>query len=1187
MKPDGRASPRAKVAFGSGVPPAEKPVQQLLDSTGSSHTISVFSDGAHPKPPEEPRRQEAASATASPLGQVAPGQPSRSPISPASARRGRRGSTSPTEEPTFHAQTKITYSHIGSGGSEDDIRRRLRETLSASSIRIEPENAQEGLSEVEIRLLVEEISKVGPGSQVPCHNLTLGRCGLDDNDAEKLGNALGRNRQLEVLNLWNNKISTRGGEGLGYGLASNSTLKTLSLRSNDLGPKGALGVAKGLMHNKSLTYLSMRYNWIGDDGAKACSALLLSNNRIRELDVSRNRIGSEGALAIMKALWHNCALTGLNLQLNQICDKGGLYIGSALSHNTTLKTLDIMDCVVADSGCVSIFQALGAAAKETELMQETKLRRKKTTGANHVLQVLVASGNEIGDIGTLTIGQALKVNQGLVKLDLSRNRLMDQGATALAGAIERNKVLRELNLSKNNMGDEGLKRIADAVRSNDALMLLDVSQNLATFKANISGIVDNESLKTFRSDLNLQRAELATADGLVRGFQQNVSNAHENGLVQRPLQIFQNLSSKLVSLHSLENRLGQESPTDFVPTLGEFTYRATQLLDLSLARNNLKCEHVKLLCFTSLVFLDLSQNAIGNAGMEYLITSLAKVKPGPRIRELDLTDNTIYKVPPVLAHITSLECLFLEGNPAIRMVALSAIQGGIKSVTQWLMKWAHVQLDLADIAKGIVKNKQAATEPTPSESPTSTSPVGMRPKTSTRKNIGCCSEYPAVYPPTPCCAVFGNAERFPTKQVEPTPGPADASPWVHRKEGETYQRIVFEENWRSAVSTQPKSYRGGAPIAVVLDLNDEQERAVLEVRNQLIDESFQGRSALPSNWNHPRHPIVVETGRETKILSKLNVVKPPGFQEKYGIKSIISRMKQLYPRWEICEVQITRVLKKHSVLHSDNRHFFSRPTLLGTAGDMPPEPGAVPYVPPHAEQEDWKSRVQFVKCFNAIFDGKKYQGFSQFMMKIVKQGTHEKVMALARQYFHRQEFHGKPIWDHANKHEAGRRVRDFIQEVYIEPFKVGYYDDENFIKNATTVLKRDPMRGDDISFKIESHRIMSLFQHSDPPPHRPRESWLDASLKEAADLADVGPGSYEPDRYGAVGCDPYAGKSISLPIESPPNTVPGPGAYTPQESCADKKIPPHYIKPVGGTILAPPMQELVLCQPALVHEAKQ
>lgn len=71
---------------------------------------------------------------------------------------------------------------------------------------------------------------------------------------------------------------------------------------------------------------------------------------------------------------------------------------------------------------------------------------------------------------------------------------------------------------------------------------------------------------------------------------------------------------------------------------------------------------------------------------------------------------------------------------------------------------------------------------------------------------------------------------------------------------------------------------------------------VLQTREALIDESFSGRSVLPANWNHPRHPIVVDAGKETKTLAKWNIVKAPGYQERYGVKSIVSRLKQLYPQ---------------------------------------------------------------------------------------------------------------------------------------------------------------------------------------------------------------------------------------------------------------------------------------------------
>ena len=242
------------------------------------------------------------------------------------------------------------------------------------------------------------------------------------------------------------------------------------------------------MNNTSLLTLSVRYNWIGDDGAKAFAALLLSNNTLRELDISRNRIGSEGTQAVMKSMWHNRALIELNLQLNLIYDKGGLFIGAALAHNTTLQKLDLMDCLVGDAGCVSIFESLGATADTQNEMEARQMRRQKNMGANHRVQVLTAthcntlqhtathcstlqhtavhwntlrhadtflslihsplfscsrclsfslqvltmSGNEIGDIGAVTVGKALNSNRGLVRLDLSRNRLMDKGATALA-----------------------------------------------------------------------------------------------------------------------------------------------------------------------------------------------------------------------------------------------------------------------------------------------------------------------------------------------------------------------------------------------------------------------------------------------------------------------------------------------------------------------------------------------------------------------------------------------------------------------------------------------------------------------------------------------------------------------------------------------------------------------------------
>ena len=1115
-------------------------------------------------------------------------------------------------------QAKQLYFTIGSG-SEDEIRGHLREILNVSSVRIEPDESETGLSSTEVRILCEELSVARESAHIACNHLTLGFCQLNDEKAEMISGMLGKNRLLKVLNIWDNHIAQKGGESIGHGLGLNSCLQTLNIRSNDLGSKGALGIAKGLMHNKSLQSLSLRYNWIGDDGAKAIAALLLNNNTLKYLDISRNRIGSDGAQAIMKSLVHNYALTGLNLQLNIINDKGGMFIGSTLTNNTALKTLNIMDCVVGDSGCVSIFGSLGAAADKTNLAQEKLMRRKKNQSANHHVETVNIGGNEIGDTGALTIGQALKVNHGLVKVDLSRNRIMDKGATALGSALEKNQTLRDLILFSNNIGDSGIKAIADGMRTNGFVTSLDVSKNVASFTTEIAGILDNGnvSFKSFRSDFVLNRAQLQTLHGPIVGWQQDISNCRELGRTQRPLAIFPNLSLKLISLRSLDNRLGRESPTEIASSLGHFTARASRLMDLNLARNGLRCDHIKTMCFTSLTFCDLSQNSISNAGAEYIITSLASLKL-PCMRQLDLTDNHIHKIPPIVARVTTLECLFLEGNPVIRIVALTAVQNGIRSITQWLLKWGQVQLDLAEVAKGIVKKK--VEEVDSPGSPSSSS----RPKTGRGKDASLCDVYPAVYTAIPCNAIFGTSKRFPDQDPERKelrPGPTDYVPWVHEKDDKDkpIQKVVFHEMWRASVSNQSNYFKDGAPtIAITKDLDEKQENAVLQARQKLIDESFCGRWVVPENWHSPSHPILIEKDREAKNRPKYLPPEMPNYTEKYGVKSIIKTMRQQYPKWEISEVQVIRVLKKHSLFHSDELHQRNRPNLLKSAGDQPPIRGAVSMHDKHWESEPWKSRIYFSQQFFCLWNPKKHQGFAQFMTKVVKQATHESAMDMARRYLQSlrvEDEHGTqtPLWDPRNQEEAACRVRDFIQSAYLDNgFKLGYFEDDAFLKEAHKTLRRTPLRADSLSSKlILQARLLDLFRWSPPPPKVPRSSWLDMQLLQAAECADVSPASYEPEKYrdiGALESNPERGYTIGVRIDPPPKNGirddhpairtasgkptggPGPADYdyisTFEQWCADKRIGPHYIEPVGGTMVQPMYQELVTCLPDNVDKAK-
>ena len=100
----------------------------------------------------------------------------------------------------------------------------------------------------------------------------------------------------------------------------------------------------------------------------------------------------------------------------------------------------------------------------------------------------------------------------------------------------------------------------------------------------------------------------------------------------------------MTQVHCQGNSIGLEPVSEVEKTLAKFTATATALLDLSLARNMLRDEHLKPLIFTSLTLLDLSHNNIGNVGIESVIGALTKAASGPRLKEIDITDNRVSKV---------------------------------------------------------------------------------------------------------------------------------------------------------------------------------------------------------------------------------------------------------------------------------------------------------------------------------------------------------------------------------------------------------------------------------------------------------------------------------------------------------------------------------------------------------------
>jgi Ran GTPase-activating protein (RanGAP) involved in mRNA processing and transport len=190
---------------------------------------------------------------------------------------------------------------------------------------------------------------------------------------------LTKDKSLQQLNLWNNKIGDAGAQALAEMLKVNNTLQKLGLGGNQIGDAGAQALAEMLKIHSTLQQLDLGYNRMGDDGAQALAEMLKINSTLQQLDLGYNRMGDDGAQALAEMLKVNSALQQLNLWNNKIGTVGTQALASMLKVNTTLQRLDLHNNRIGDTGA----QALAEMLKVNSTLQQLNLRNNKIgdTGA--------------------------------------------------------------------------------------------------------------------------------------------------------------------------------------------------------------------------------------------------------------------------------------------------------------------------------------------------------------------------------------------------------------------------------------------------------------------------------------------------------------------------------------------------------------------------------------------------------------------------------------------------------------------------------------------------------------------------------------------------------------------------------------------------------------------------------------
>ena len=229
---------------------------------------------------------------------------------------------------------------------------------------------------------------------------------------------------------------------------------------------------------------------ITNKGTKEIADAIQINSTLQNVDISKNYITIEGLVYFMEAVKNNCTLQVINITHNNVtrseftsikqCIENLLYpIQIYASWNeiswskknqhhvliskisTSYSPDNIEDYVWSfkDRDHLLIM-FLSECLKKDNILQDLNLSQRHW--------------NKITYDEAKMIGEAIKVNKTLQKLNIAHNNISDDGAAAISDGLQCNISLQELNMSNNMITSEGAKIIAEAIKVNTTLHTLDL-----------------------------------------------------------------------------------------------------------------------------------------------------------------------------------------------------------------------------------------------------------------------------------------------------------------------------------------------------------------------------------------------------------------------------------------------------------------------------------------------------------------------------------------------------------------------------------------------------------------------------------------------------------------------------------------------------------------------------------------
>ena len=215
--------------------------------------------------------------------------------------------------------------------------------------------------------------------------LNIRHCNVTDKATSDLAAVLSHNTKLEILDVSQNALQTKGAITIFQAMKKFSDLIEINISHNNISHCATDDIVAILCHNTKLQVLDLSYNIyihaplilhkmtphisrliklsirnnaISSKSTKIIANFLCCNCKLKEVDLSYNCLDAEGTREICSGLRNLSNLTKLDLSHNCITDKVANSIVPVLVNNDNLKLLCLANTNLSLSGITKVSNAL-------------------------------------------------------------------------------------------------------------------------------------------------------------------------------------------------------------------------------------------------------------------------------------------------------------------------------------------------------------------------------------------------------------------------------------------------------------------------------------------------------------------------------------------------------------------------------------------------------------------------------------------------------------------------------------------------------------------------------------------------------------------------------------------------------------------------------------------------------------